>query len=145
MQATLIHSSQPTTAQAYDAQLLRELVEMEARIIPGSRAQWEKAAMILVLRSVLPQDDGSTLVESVEHPGSFYRVHGMCSCPDAQKRGRVCKHALAVMLRDVHNAVLAKRAGASGPRPVCPVCSAVVDRLVGGECARCLSASLSVA
>ena len=47
--------------------------------------------------AVVLEDDGSATVQgSGAQP---YTVHGtLCDCPDAQKRGRPCKHALAVQI-----------------------------------------------
>ena len=59
--------------------------------------------MLLVLRRVEKEADGSWRVESERERGHFYRVTPEgCECPDVQRAPRgYCKHRLAVALRVV--------------------------------------------
>src|SRR5712691_4649563 len=60
----------------------------------------ERLAKALALAqdgNVVLEDDGSATVQG-SGPAP-YTVRGeLCDCPDAQKRGRPCKHALAVQI-----------------------------------------------
>jgi hypothetical protein len=92
MNATELLRLDSTTAR------IQQLVERHARW-GEDRRRLERAAMIVLFRQILPQPDGSYLVESEEKPGTFHRVLDQCSCPDAQKRGvERCKHVLAMLL-----------------------------------------------
>jgi hypothetical protein len=82
---------------------LRAVVEIAVARHPDSRSRIEKAATIVLLRTITP-DPCFLLcfeVESESEPGRFYGVDagvGVCSCPDHQKRGAVCGHQWAIRL-----------------------------------------------
>ena len=70
---------------------------------PELAGRMERAAMLVVLRRVEPEPDGTWLVESERERGLFYTVRSdpdaPCTCPDVARapQGR-CKHVLAVAL-----------------------------------------------
>jgi hypothetical protein len=95
---------------------LREVVSVAIARHPDARSRIEKAASILLLRSITP--DACFIacyrVESATEPGTFYDVDhgvGVCSCPDHQRRGVVCGHLwalrLLVALARLHRGVVA--------------------------------------
>jgi hypothetical protein len=95
-----VHSQ--STASVTVAEL-RELVAIAARRHPEQRAKIEKAATILLLRSVRPDRLYADTydVESETQPGTFYSVNWavkVCQCPYFQHRGGSCKHIWALKL-----------------------------------------------
>ena len=76
-----------------------------------------KALALTQDAAVVLEDDGSATVQgSGAQP---YTVHGtLCDCPDAQKRGRPCKHWLAVQIHQQAAALLAPSASAAPPPAV---------------------------
>jgi hypothetical protein len=91
-----------TTATVSVAEL-RAVVGIAVERHPDSRSRIEKAAAIVLLRTITP--DPTFLccfeVESESQPGTFYSVDagvGACSCPDHQKRGVRCGHLWSVKL-----------------------------------------------
>jgi hypothetical protein len=82
---------------------LRELVAVAARRHPEQRARIEKAATILLLRSIRPDRlyVDTYDVESESQPGTFYSVDWavkVCQCMDYQRRGGTCKHLWSIRL-----------------------------------------------
>jgi hypothetical protein len=93
---------QLTTATVSVADL-RQVVEAAVARHPDSRPRIERAAMIVLLRTVTP--DPTFLccfeVQSESDPGKAYSVDagvGVCGCPDYQQRRATCKHLWAVRL-----------------------------------------------
>jgi hypothetical protein len=79
---------------------IRDRVAKGQALHPELAGRMERAAMLLVLRRVEKEDDGTWRVESEREPGHFYRVTPEgCECPDVQRAPRgYCKHRLAVAL-----------------------------------------------
>jgi hypothetical protein len=82
---------------------LREVVSVAIAKHPDARPRIEKAAAILVLRSIRPDPCFLACfeVESETEPGRFYSVDdgvGVCECADFQKRGARCKHLWSIRL-----------------------------------------------
>jgi hypothetical protein len=91
-----------TTATVSVAEL-RAVVELAVARHPAQRGRIEKAAAIVLLRTIRPDDTFLCCydVESESEPGRFYSVDagvGVCSCPDHQWRGSVCGHQWAIRL-----------------------------------------------
>ena len=63
---------------------------------------------------VVLEDDGSATVQG-SGPQPYTVQGGLCDCPDAQKRGRPCKHALAVQIHQHAAALLLPSASAAQP------------------------------
>jgi hypothetical protein len=88
---------------------LRELVAIATQCHPEQRSRIEKAATILLLRSVRPDRLYADTYdpESESEPGTFYSVDWdvkVCECMDYQRRGGSCKHIWALkLLRAVAN------------------------------------------
>jgi hypothetical protein len=81
----------------------REVVSVAIARHPEARSRIEKAAAIVLLRSIRP--DATFVdcfdVESESEPGRFYSVDdgvGVCECADFRKRGARCKHLWAIRL-----------------------------------------------
>lgn len=82
---------------------LRELVAIATQRHPEQRAKIERAATILLLRSVRPDRLYADTydVESESEPGTFYSVDWgvkVCQCMDYQRRGGTCNHIWALKL-----------------------------------------------
>jgi hypothetical protein len=82
---------------------LREVVAVAIAKHPDARSRIEKAAAIVLLRSIRP--DATFVdcfdVESETEPGRFYSCDdgvGVCECADFQKRGARCKHLWSLRL-----------------------------------------------
>jgi SWIM zinc finger len=107
------------TTATVTVQDLRQVVAVAVARHPDARGRIEKAATILLLRSIRPD---ATLVdcfdvESESEPGRFYSVDdgvGVCKCQDYQHRGLRCKHLwsirLLVALARLHRGVVAAAA-----------------------------------
>jgi hypothetical protein len=84
------------------ADSIRRLVEKGKATRPELATRLEKAAMIVLFRTVEVTDGGrhEYRVESDTTPGRFYRVNGTCDCQDYSHRAPsgFCKHRLAVAL-----------------------------------------------
>jgi hypothetical protein len=68
----------------------------------------ERLAKALALAQdghVVLEDDGSATVQG-SGPQPYTLREGLCHCPDAQKRGLPCKHALAVQIHQQAVALL---------------------------------------
>jgi len=77
----------------------------------------ERLAKALALAQdghVVLEDDGSATVQG-SGPAPYTVRGGLCDCPDAQKRGRPCKHALAVQIHQQAAALLLPSASAAPP------------------------------
>jgi hypothetical protein len=91
------------TTATVSIQEFRRVVGIAVERHPEQRGRIEKAAAIVLLRTIRP-DPCFLLcyqVESESRPGTFYSVDagvGICSCPDHQKRGVRCGHMWAVRL-----------------------------------------------
>jgi hypothetical protein len=82
---------------------LREVVAVAIAKHPDQRGRIEKAAAIVLLRTIRPDPCFLACfeVESESEPGRFYSVDdgvGVCECADFQKRGARCKHLWALRL-----------------------------------------------
>jgi hypothetical protein len=79
---------------------MRDVMRRGQARYPELAGRMEKAAMLLVLRRVEPEDKGVWLVESEREAGRMYRVTpDGCECPDiARAPHGLCKHHLAVLL-----------------------------------------------
>jgi len=93
---------QLTTASVTIAEL-RAAVAVAIERHPDQRARIEKAATIVLLRSITPDSQyvGCFTVESESEPGRFYSVDvsvGVCACPDHQRRGVRCGHLWALRI-----------------------------------------------
>lgn len=84
------------------ADSIRRLVEKGKATRPELASRMEKAAMIVLFRSVELTDaqHHEYRVESEAEEGRFYRVNGVCECADFIHRAPsgFCKHRLAVAL-----------------------------------------------
>jgi hypothetical protein len=80
---------------------IRDRVVKGQALHPELAGRMERAAMLVVLRRVEKNDDGSWRVESERERGHFYRVTpDGCECPDVPRApGGYCKHRLAVALQ----------------------------------------------
>ena len=90
-----------TAPGSVDAARIRRLVEQGKAHRPELARRLDRAAFIVLLRSVEPTDATAHeyAVESDVEPGRSYRVNGTCECPDyARAPGHWCKHRLAVAL-----------------------------------------------
>jgi hypothetical protein len=93
---------QCTTATVSIADL-REVVSVAIARHPDARSRIEKAAAIVLLRTIRP--DATFVdcfdVESETEPGRSYSVDdgvGVCECQDYQRRGIRCKHLWSIRL-----------------------------------------------
>jgi hypothetical protein len=93
MTATL-HSNNTTEFAA----IVHRIVTRAARAHPSFAARLERAERVVLRpnQPVVLYTDGSASVRSECDPRAAYQVVGdACSCPDAEHRERICKHALA--------------------------------------------------
>jgi hypothetical protein len=79
---------------------IRDRVAKRQALHPELAGRMERAAMLLVLRRVEKEGDGTWRVESDRERGCSYRVTADgCECPDVQRAPRgYCEHRLAVAL-----------------------------------------------
>lgn len=77
---------------------LRELVERGSHENPHLTGRLEKAAFIVLLRSVENLGGGAYRVASEDALKSYIVQVGQCECPDYVRHGQghYCKHRLAV-------------------------------------------------
>jgi hypothetical protein len=68
-------------------------------------ARLAKALALAQDGAVIVEDDGSATVQG-NGPAPYTVRGGLCDCPDAQKRGLPCKHALAVQIHQQAAALL---------------------------------------
>ncbi len=83
------------------AESIRTLVTKGAQHGPELASRLERAAMIVLFRTVQVADAAQHeyRVDSETEQGRYYRVNGTCSCPDYSRApGHFCKHRLAVAL-----------------------------------------------
>jgi SWIM zinc finger len=81
----------------------------------------ERLAKALALAQdghVVLEDDGSATVQG-RGPEPYTLRDGLCDCPDAQKRGVPCKHALAVQIHQ-HAAALLMPSASPEPQQAAP-------------------------
>jgi hypothetical protein len=116
-------AEQPVLARRAPFERLQVLVDRGKEARPDLRGRLERAAMIVALRNIRPQSDGSYLVESERYTGCFYRVSTRCQCVDQSRApDGWCKHRLAVRL----HAALARDSGDATPPDPPPNTSAEV-------------------
>jgi hypothetical protein len=79
---------------------LRELVEINCRTYPHLTSRLEKAAFLVLLRSVSQMEPDHYQVGSEDGLRSYDIRHGHCDCGDYARHapGHPCKHRLAVAL-----------------------------------------------
>jgi hypothetical protein len=108
-QAETTSPAQDTLSPAFRA-ALTDLLSLAIADHPEWAVKVSKAAHLVELGHVRP-DRGGFTVESECTPGTAYWVdRTSCSCPDFQKRGRYCKHQLAVgLLRAVEKRLVGER------------------------------------
>jgi hypothetical protein len=105
-----------TTARAE----LARCVARYSAVPPAQQKRLDKALALVAAGAVwpCPEVPGDVLVFS-ERSGETYRVGpSRCECPDAERRGAVCKHRLARRLFFVVEAALAREAKAAALSPV---------------------------
>jgi SWIM zinc finger len=94
----------------------RACVQVAAALRP--QPDPERLAKALALAQdghVVLEDDGSATVQG-SGPRPYTLRDGLCNCPDAQKRGLPCKHALAVQIHQQTVALLMPSAS-TAPQP----------------------------
>lgn len=91
-----------TSVATVSAESVRRLVQQGSERRPDLATRLEKAAMIVLFRTVALDGPEEHLyhVESESQPGRYYTVNGACDCRDYMHRapGGYCKHKLAVAL-----------------------------------------------
>lgn len=96
-------TAQPTIPTFSLATLRATLTDLKAQE-PERNGRWDRAAMIVALRSIKPGYAAGWWVESESEAHKWYWVvqvpsgNWTCICADFTQRGGPCKHALAVRL-----------------------------------------------
>jgi hypothetical protein len=91
------------TTRTVSVQDLRDVVAVAVAKHPDQRPRIERAAAIVLLRTIRPDPCFLACfeVESEREPGRFYGVDhgvGVCECRDHRERGIACKHLWALRL-----------------------------------------------
>lgn len=108
----------PPTRQQRFQQAAVQVVEQlhEHADVPVTRDRLAKALDLVLTNAVSLLPDGTARVRSGSHT---YHLAPDCTCEDAQRRGKGCKHALAVLIHRRTTALLESTA----PAPVAPSAS----------------------
>lgn len=79
---------------------LRSVVKATCHKNPHLTSRLEKAAFLVLLRSIIPFGDNNYRVGSEDGLKEYTVIHGHCDCSDYVRHGpgHPCKHKLAIQL-----------------------------------------------
>jgi hypothetical protein len=104
----------PTRQQRFQQAAVQAVEQLhEHADVPVTRDRLTKALDLVLTNAVSLLPDGTARVRSGSHT---YHLAPDCTCEDAQRRGKGCKHALAVLIHRRATALLESMA----PAPVAP-------------------------